>query len=95
MSSERRNGDAAGARQRHDEIAAGHGERAMREIDEAHQPHGDRQADRDDEQEHGIGQAVEQDADGDVGNVRHEPHPGVDENAGRGVVIARRLPVQS
>ena len=73
---ERRNEiDTERARERNDDVAAGHGERAMRQVHETHQPHRDRKADRGDEQEHRIGQAVEQNADGYVGKMRHEPHP--------------------
>src|SRR5262245_61863112 len=47
----------------------------MRQVHEPHQPHRDRQADGGNEEEHGIGQAVEENADGDIGELRHEPHP--------------------
>ena len=48
------------------EIAADHREGAMGEVDEAHQAHRDRQADRDHEQHHAVGKTIEQDADQDL-----------------------------
>ena len=83
MSERRHEIDAERARQRHDDIAAGHGEGAMRQVDETHQPHRDRKADGGDEQKHGVSQAVEQNADGYDGKMRHEPHPVVDEKRRR------------
>ena len=41
---------------------AQHGERAMRHVDDMHQAESDRQADRDHEQDHRVGDAVDQDA---------------------------------
>ncbi len=49
--------------QRHGDVAAGHGEHAVREVDEAHQAHRHRQADRDDVEDHRVGEAVEQDGE--------------------------------
>jgi hypothetical protein len=40
-----------------------HGEGAMRQVDEIHQPHGHRQADADDEQQAAIGYTIEHHAD--------------------------------
>ena len=42
-------------------IAAGHGERAMRQIDEIHQAERDRQPACQHEQQHAVGDTVEQD----------------------------------
>jgi hypothetical protein len=67
--------DAVRTRQRDDDIATGHGERAVRQVHEPHQPHRDREANGGNEEKHGIGQAVEENADGDIGDLRHEPHP--------------------
>jgi len=53
--------DAGLQHQCDENVAAEHGEGAMGQIGETHQPHGDRQADGDDEQQHGIGHPVEQD----------------------------------
>ena len=60
---EQREGERHGVavHQRHGDVAAGHREHAVREVDEAHQAHGHRQADRDDVQDHRVGEAVEQD----------------------------------
>ena len=68
-------GDAERLRQRRHGIAAGHGKGAVREIDEAHQPHGDRQADRDDEQQRAVGQAVEDEADQDLAHGMLKDRP--------------------
>ena len=73
--------DAERARQRDDDIAAGHGEGAMRQVHEPHQSHRHRQADGGDEQEHGVGQAVEQDADGDDWHNAARAPPRDEENA--------------
>src|SRR5262245_5946981 len=54
-----------------DHVSAEHGEAAVREVDEAHQAHRDRQADRDDEQHHAGGHAAQEDA-GDVDAEDHE-----------------------
>ncbi len=45
------------------DVAAEHGEGAVRQIDEIHQPERHRQADRQHEQQHAVGQAVEQDTE--------------------------------
>ena len=58
-------------RQAHGHVAPRHGEGAVRQIDEPHQPHGDREAHGDDEEDHGVSQAVEEDAYADVGEVLH------------------------
>ena len=42
-------------------IAADHRKTAVRQVDEVHQPERDRQADRDQEKQHAVGHAVEQD----------------------------------
>jgi hypothetical protein len=44
--------------QQHGDVAAGHGESAVREVDEIHQAHGHRQAHRQDEQQHAVGDTV-------------------------------------
>ena len=49
--------------QRDSDVASDHGEGAMREIDEIHQPERHRQPDRQDKQQHAIGDAVEQDTE--------------------------------
>jgi hypothetical protein len=49
--------------QRDGDIAAEHRESAVREIDEIHHPEGHGQPDRQQEQQHAVGKAVEQDAD--------------------------------
>ena len=54
-------GDIQPLHQQHGEVAADHGEGAMRQVDEIHQPHGHGQADGQDEQEHPVGDAVEED----------------------------------
>ena len=54
---------AVAVHQRNGDVAAGHRERAMREVDEPHQPHGHRQPNRDDVQDHRVGEAKEQNAD--------------------------------
>ena len=54
----------------HDHIAAEHGEGAVGEVDEAHQPHGDGQPDRDDEQHGAGGQPAQQ----NTGEVSDEVH---------------------
>ena len=59
----RRERHAVAVHHRHGDIAAGHGEHAMREVGEAHQAHRHRQADRDDVENHRIRCSVEQDAD--------------------------------
>src|SRR6185436_7596209 len=66
--------DTERAGERDDDIAAGHRESAVRQVHETHQPHRDRKADGGDEQEHGVSQPVEQDADGNDRELRHEPH---------------------
>jgi hypothetical protein len=45
------------------DVAAGHGEGAMGQVDEIHQAHGHRQAHREDEQQHPVGDAVEEDGE--------------------------------
>ena len=47
--------------QQHRDVAPQHGKRTMGQVDEIHQAHGDRQADRQDEEQHAIGNAVKQD----------------------------------
>src|SRR4029078_10159269 len=47
----------------HDDVAAQHGEAAVCEVDEAHQSHGDREANRDDEQDHARGEPAKENAD--------------------------------
>ena len=47
---------------RRQDVAARHGEHAMREVDEAHQAHRYRQADGDDVQDHAVSDAMEGDA---------------------------------
>ncbi len=49
--------------QRHGDVTAEHREGAMREVDEIHHAERDRQADRQQEQQHAVGKAVEQNAD--------------------------------
>ncbi len=49
--------------QRDRDIAADHAEGAVREIDEVHHPERHRQPDRQQEQQHAVGKAVEQDAE--------------------------------
>jgi hypothetical protein len=51
-------------RQGHGDIAAEHGEAAMRQVDEIHHPERHRQPDRQEKQQHPVGKAVEQDAEG-------------------------------
>ena len=51
-------------RHRHGDVAAQHGEAAVRQVDEVHHAERDRQADRQEEQQHPIGKAVEQHAEG-------------------------------
>jgi len=46
-----------------DQVATRHREHPVREVDEAHQAHRDREADRDEEQQHPVGDAVEEDAE--------------------------------
>ena len=58
-----RNGQSNIVDQRDGDVAAEHGEGAMREIDEIHQPERHRQPDRQHEQQHAVGNAVEQDAE--------------------------------
>src|SRR5262249_57269530 len=53
--------------QRHGDIAAEHRKSRVREVDEIHHPQRHRQADRQQEEEHAVGQPVEQDAE-------HRPH---------------------
>ena len=55
-------GEAEIARRIGGDVAADHREGAVRQVDHLHQPHGHRQADRDDEQHHAIGQGVRADA---------------------------------
>ena len=43
------------------DVAAGHGEGAVREVDEVHQPQRHRQAHRQHEEQHAVGDAVEED----------------------------------
>ena len=45
------------------DIAAGHGEGAVREVDEVHQPQRDRKPARQYEQQHAVGYAIEQDGE--------------------------------
>ncbi len=54
----------------HDDVAAEHREGAVGEVDEPHQPHGDRKPDRDDEQHGAGGQSAQQDA----GEISDEIH---------------------
>src|SRR3984957_19620978 len=54
----------------HDHVAAEHGKGAVGEVDEAHQPHGDGQPDRDDEQ-HGAGGQSAQQNTGEVSDDIH------------------------
>ena len=54
----------------HDDVAAEHREGAVREVDEAHQAHGDGQPDRHDEQHHPGGEPAEQ----HVGDFDDEIH---------------------
>src|SRR6185437_13940465 len=53
---------------------ADHRKGAMREVDDAHQPHGHRQANRDDEKDHPIGGAIEQYRE--IGHRYRLPYPG-------------------
>src|SRR5258705_223562 len=52
-------GNAEALHQRDHQIAAGHREHAVREVDEAHQAHRHRQADRDRVQDHSVREPVE------------------------------------
>ena len=56
--------------QRHGDVAAEHGEAAVRQVDEVHHPQRHRQPHRQQEQQHPVGEAVEQDAEG-RGDHRH------------------------
>jgi hypothetical protein len=47
----------------HREVAAGHGEGAVREVDEVHQAQRHGQPDREHEQQHAVGDAVEKDGE--------------------------------
>ena len=49
--------------QRDGDVAAEHGEGAVRQVDEIHQPERHRQPDRQHEQQHAVGDAVEQDTE--------------------------------
>src|SRR5262249_36012399 len=49
--------------QRDGDIAAEHCKSAMRQVDKVHQPEGHRQSDRQHEQQHAVGEAVEQDTE--------------------------------
>ena len=51
-----------GVRERHGDVATHHREAAVREVDEVHHPQRHRQSDREQEQQHPVGEAVEQDA---------------------------------
>ena len=73
--------DAQRVHRRHHDVAAEHGEAHLRQVDELHHPHGHREADGDDEQQHAIGEAVEQN-----GEQRAHGH------AGLGAAGARRRP---
>src|SRR4051812_21873290 len=67
----------------------------MSEVHKAHQSHRHRQADRGDEQEHGIGQAVEQNTDGYDGKMRHEPSPTFKKTPPRHLCAAAPFSVKS
>jgi len=54
---------AEAVRERHGDIAADHGEAAVRQVDEVHHAQRHRQADREQEEQHPVGEAVEQDAE--------------------------------
>ena len=56
------------------QVAPGHREHAVGEVDEAHQAHRDRQADRDRVQDHPVREAVERDAD-EAGEERFQGRP--------------------
>ena len=58
-----RNGHPSAVHQRHGDVAADHGEAAVRQVDEIHHPERHRQPDRQQEQQHPVGEAVEQDAE--------------------------------
>jgi hypothetical protein len=49
--------------QRHRDVAADHGERTVGQVDEVHHPERDGQSHREEEQQHAVGESVEQDAD--------------------------------
>ena len=51
---------AGAVHQQHRDVAARHRERAVRQVDEVHQPQRHRQADGQDEQQHAVGDAVEE-----------------------------------
>ena len=53
-------GHAGAVHQQHRDVAAGHREGAVREVDEVHQPQRHRQADGEHEQQHAVGDAVEE-----------------------------------
>ena len=53
-------GHAEPLHQQHRDVAAGHREGAVREVDEVHQPERDGQPDRQHEQQHAVGDAVEE-----------------------------------
>ena len=58
-----KNGHPALPHQRHGDIAADHGKAAVREVDEIHHPQRHGQPDRQHEQQHPVGETVEQEAD--------------------------------
>src|SRR5467141_1217766 len=55
-------GPAEAVHQRHRGVAADHGEAAVRQVDEVHHPQRHRQADREQEQQHPVGEPVEEHA---------------------------------
>ena len=58
-----RNGQRQPVDQHDADVAARHGEGAMREVDEVHQPERDREPAGQHEQQHAVGDAVEQDGE--------------------------------
>ena len=77
--------DAELVHRQHDDVAADHGKAAVGEIGKAHQAHGHRQADRDDEQHHAGGKPAEQHI-GDFDRSRGgPPNAGVQRHGSRQV----------
>ena len=65
--------DMRAVHRQHDDVAAEHGESAVGEVDEPHQPHRHRKPDGDDEQHRAGGQAAQQDADEITGKIHGQP----------------------